>query len=746
MVAVVAVVVVVQAPVGLFTTVGRNNCNYCSTGYTSVSAFVVLLPGTIHSRRRNKKTIPLIPPLQMSLASNRDRNNQVNDGYNNQNDLTSDVTKISIPVTTSRNEFHQKHYKVVIVGAGASGLQCCNTLMKQYNISVQDILILEARPRIGGRIYTTFETAIVVNDQLVENSQDPVSSTAATTTTTFALDHGAAWVHGTGFDIGTVIPETIDEEVQLEECDENIHTINPMMYLLEKHASMIRQTQMNETETSGPEEKNYDSEYERRFYINPIVSGNPWMRPRSVLHDDGQLGLFVAGRYMFGNVSNSSNTNNTNGMNGDVSVLLRQALQRHYSILRQVQTIGNDMYDAGRGLETTTTSLADSIQMALTQLHGNLSDDADVAAEPLKGSDEQQTIAAITPFYMLLLECWYGCEVSGMQLSEFIEDKVRMLDYEDHTYHKEGDFAGPHCSLQNGMISVLQPLLQNGVKEQILCNEEVIKIQYGQDHDSTTASKNSNTNITNFISVETASGLQVTSETCVVTVPAGCLKHAVVNETVFVGTPLSPDKVECISLLQMGSYKKIFLTFDRIFWPKEPAFIGLIRHTDNIENDRNDNKNEMYYKLKSTHPLGNCILVDNLWARRNIASMEIVLFGLAGRWSTGKSDEELRDAVLAFLSDSMNIPMLQLQEYYVSCHVTRWEEDKYSRGAYSSTALGILPRHLQEFRRPEWDDRLVFSGEATISEYDGSVFAALYSGMNAAKCVQNYFSKSGKTI
>ena len=92
----------------------------------------------------------------------------------------------------------------------------------------------------------------------------------------------------------------------------------------------------------------------------------------------------------------------------------------------------------------------------------------------------------------------------------------------------------------------------------------------------------------------------------------------------------------------------------------------------------------------------------------------------------------------------MNVPIMQLQEYCVSCHVTRWEEDRYSRGAYSSTAIGILPRHLQEFRRPEWDGRLVFSGEATISEYDGSVFAALYSGMNSAKSIHQFFSNGAQ--
>lgn len=41
-------------------------------------------------------------------------------------------------------------FDVVIVGAGASGLSCAATLLKQ-NV---DLMVLEARPRIGGRVFT----------------------------------------------------------------------------------------------------------------------------------------------------------------------------------------------------------------------------------------------------------------------------------------------------------------------------------------------------------------------------------------------------------------------------------------------------------------------------------------------------------------------------------------------------------------------------------------------------------------
>lgn len=45
----------------------------------------------------------------------------------------------------------QKHYKVVIVGAGVSGLSAAIHLL-QNGLSKDDILLLEARSRIGGRV------------------------------------------------------------------------------------------------------------------------------------------------------------------------------------------------------------------------------------------------------------------------------------------------------------------------------------------------------------------------------------------------------------------------------------------------------------------------------------------------------------------------------------------------------------------------------------------------------------------
>ena len=632
----------------------------------------------------------------------------------------------------------EKPFKVVIVGAGASGLQCCYSLVHQYQMSLEDILILEARSRVGGRIYTTFETAVTKTILNCNGNATEQNGYAKEPTTTFALDHGAAWVHGTGFDScmsGNDIARVLQQSsVQLLVNDGDVDSldgatiINPVMHLLQLEADTRRHMKMDRSVENDIVER-VDADVYDDLQIKPLVNGNPWMRPRSALHNQGQLGLFVAGQY----IDNSSDQHRQ---------IIDESLRRHYSILREVHSIGDEMYDSGQGMETTTTSVADVIRKVL-ETRPELFQCHPHGESPQDDQLVRQQIAAIAPFYMLLLECWYGCDVSTLQLCEFVEDEQRIQNHEDDQYKPQGDFLGPHCTLQNGMFSVLQPLLRNGVQERILLEQEVTQIGYSHLPDTTLAEDDVPSQ-NRFVTVETSSGLRLHADACVVTIPAGCLKDAVFTDPPLFSAPLSESKVEAISFLKMGTYKKVFLTFDHIFWPTQPPFLGLIRHLTSsddaaTEAGSNGRSSESYYATRSNHSLGNCLLVDNLWALRGVPSFEVVLFGLAGLWSTDKSEDEICSALLDFISDAMSMDRALLQKFYVSCHITRWEEDKFSRGAYSYMALGALERHTEELRRSEWDGRLVFAGEATISEYEGSVYSALYSGMNAAKSVHEIF-------
>ena len=146
-------------------------------------------------------------------------------------------------------------HKVIIIGAGASGLQCASTLL---NAGVHDILLLEARNRIGGRVWTTQETKKRRRMKEKKNvdsgcsQQNDAEGRDNEENVSFCRDHGAAWIHG----IGT-------EETQ----------VNPMVKLL------LNRVCPDDNDGSFSSTKKIPLEKRIEQFAAPIFDGNPWTRP-----------------------------------------------------------------------------------------------------------------------------------------------------------------------------------------------------------------------------------------------------------------------------------------------------------------------------------------------------------------------------------------------------------------------------------------------------------------------------------
>ena len=129
----------------------------------------------------------------------------------------------------------------------------------------------------------------------------------------------------------------------------------------------------------------------------------------------------------------------------------------------------------------------------------------------------------------------------------------------------------------------------------------------------------------------------------------------------------------------MGKYKKVLLSFDRIFWPPDELMIGMVRNVNPTEADLQE--------------LGNELLFDNLWARDGIPLIEAILLGDAATWATGKDTETICHAVLDFMKDSMGLND-DLREWCTGpCHVTRWEEDPFAQGVHT-LAIHLGPKNV----------------------------------------------------
>lgn len=344
--------------------------------------------------------------------------------------------------------------EVVIIGAGASGLYCAHLLAKTS--PHMNVVVLEARDRIGGRIHTVEqELSTVESDKRV----------------VVAIDYGAAWVHGTGHDWKH------DEN----EHDDPLPESNPMMELL--------------TEAKGMTELHQN-------HLKPVCKkGNPWVRPRYVLHQENDIVLFMAGKRL-----------------DKDDVVIQKAISRHFEILQKVSDYGNQMYEEGRGIETIHQSLQDTIDIVKESL-------------PMEQEQDSERVEALVQWYQYLMEAWYGGQASDMQLMEFTRDADEELAHDD-VYCEEGDFYGPHCLLRDGMKTVLEPLLANGGAERVRCGQQVVRIQETSD---------------NTVIVETRGGLLMEADCCVVTVPVGCLKDAVEYGALMFHPALSDEKVKVSS-------------------------------------------------------------------------------------------------------------------------------------------------------------------------------------------------------
>ena len=629
----------------------------------------------------------------------------------------------------------------VIIGAGASGLQCCARLIEHPDV---DVVVVEARDRIGGRIHTRHETVDVVTADDNGGSNNKVS---------FRRDLGASWVHGASDD-------------------------NPMVKLLEECKTPVLKS------------------------LDPIFEGNPWIRPNTVLHhnngDDERARKSLISFFVNGSIVDDESLPVS-------STLISQALRRHYRFLEIItqnygseHNVRNLLNDDEVSVLSPTSVDELSVDQIYNRLNSTLLDanndklskqTKDTSASIVAGAahldimdvidtnkggisdkmekndtvpttndnneeNDRVLVNLLASFYLFLIENWNGASMKDTSVEQLVElflpeqqdnsDKEE-VDVDEYSYeHKKeeeekkergrngvtfmdidkhhdgaGDFFGPHCKVREGMITVLEPLIKIIERHQnddgddhsiIRLKEEVISIVDKKNH----------------VRIEMASGKIIEAKCCVCTIPLGCLQHVIAKTDMSFFQPrLCDDKINAINSIWSGSYRKVFLTFDHIFWPKEPPMIGLIRNKPRRRRQQPDRSSKLTSVLPGCH-----LLLNNLWARNNIPCIEAILCGNLGVWCFEKSNEIIQQAVIEFLEASMGLN--DLSSSCTDFHVTRWEEDIHTRGSYSTFHLGTTDQHVDVLQSSEWDGRLLFAGEATEIDHMGSVHGALISGKRAA--------------
>lgn len=202
----------------------------------------------------------------------------------------------------------------------------------------------------------------------------------------------------------------------------------------------------------------------------------------------------------------------------------------------------------------------------------------------------------------------------------------------------------------------------------------------------------------NGVKVTVEDGRTFVADAAIVAVPLGVLKAKSIKFE-----PKLPEwKETAISELGVGIENKIVLHFEKVFWPNV-EFLGVVAETSY----------GCSYFLNLHKATGHSVLV----------------YMPAGQLA--KDIEKMSDeaaANFAYLQLKRILPNASAPIQYL---VSRWGTDINSLGSYSYDTVGKPHDLYERLRIPV--DNLFFAGEATSSNYPGSVHGAFSTGMMAAE-------------
>ena len=203
----------------------------------------------------------------------------------------------------------------------------------------------------------------------------------------------------------------------------------------------------------------------------------------------------------------------------------------------------------------------------------------------------------------------------------------------------------------------------------------------------------------NKIRIETVAG-QIEADRCVVTLPLGVLQSGGIEFS-----PQLPDThTDSIQKLKMTTMNKLYLQFDRVFWPNEfDAFVV-----------SGDATYSQYLFFNQSHFSDAPILTMMAPAELGKAVEEL---------NTADVSQFAHEKLKRVFGNNLPEPVRHLR--------TRWGANPYSLGSYSYRSVGTLPSDRKALQAPI-DQRIYFAGEAVHDTMYGTTHGAFLSGRDAA--------------
>ena len=448
---------------------------------------------------------------------------------------------IEVPNTISSSANPAKRRKtVVVIGAGMSGLGCARQLeglFSQFgdklppNESPPHVIVLEARSRIGGRVYS----------HPLKNQAGAALPAGKRAT----ADLGAQVI--TGFDNGNPLGVLIRGQLALE-----YHSLRDNSVLYDSDGALV--------------DKDRDAVVENLF--------NDMLERASIFRQKPSLPKTIEGDREL--IENGKDPTGEGGR--IISVVEQNQVENPPMVVETTATVTDPSAGVGNltSKATTPTSSSASIPAAEQirtlgwELKSGFNGPETLNLEP-KGDDpslptlgktidhalrKYQEFVDFTPLDFRLINWHYAnleyanaSNVNSLSLSHWDQDD----GYEP---------IGPHSMLLGGYMQIPRGLLLAPKPLDVKTHRIVKKISYPLEGDSDAVSR-----------IECENGEVIEADRVVVTLPLGVLKAGAVE----FDPPLPEWKTGAIERMGFGLLNKVFLVFEEVFWDVNKDMVGLLR-------------------------------------------------------------------------------------------------------------------------------------------------------------------------
>ncbi|TVY20610.1 Lysine-specific histone demethylase 1A [Lachnellula arida] len=577
----------------------------------------------------------------------------------------------------------QKRKTIAVIGAGMSGLGCARQLesllsqfedrFREMGEEVPQVVVLEGRDRIGGRVYSR-----------------PFKTKPKYPTLSYGSRHTAEMggMIITGFDRG-----------------------NPLNIIVRGQLALPYHALKSETtiydSTGRPVDNKRDQQSEKLFnYILDRVSEYKFKLATPVTAE-GDKDLLDAGREVTGEGSKTIQeiedtktgsppiTANGQPRVNEVQMIpvssdrltgrahLEPGIPAVHTAAYKAQEIGWEL-NTGIGIESDL-----DLEPAVNSKYATLGSVFDEAIR------QYMRIVTFTPLDLRLIN-WH---VANLEYSNATTcNKLSLggwdLDAGNEWEGKHTMVTGGYQQVPRGLLNCPQPL---NVRRE--CN--VTKIIY----DPTNASPSR---------IECKNGDVVDADYVVSTIPLGVLKQ---QDTQF-EPPLPEWKTGAIRRIGFGVLNKVVLVFKEAFWDQSRDIFGAL---SNAPDRFSLNQGDYFSQRGRFFQWFNC---------SNTTGLPTLLALMAGeaafQMENTSNDEIIAEAtnVLKTVFGGAVVPPP------VEAVVTRWGQDKFSRGSYSNTGPNFEPDDYEVMAKPIGN--LFFAGEHTCGTHPATVHGAYISGLRAA--------------